>query len=406
MSTKKKVSIIGAGPSGLFSSYLLLKHGFTVDLYDSNPGIGRKFLIAGKGGLNITHSEGLDDFSTRYGKDETFFRSLLEDFSNEDLIKWCQEVGVETFIGSSGRVFPKKLNAGAFLNKWKKILNSFEEFSFYPNHSLKKISKEKELIFDKSNNEIKVHAEIVILAMGGASWKSTGSDGKWSKILSEVNFKLLPFQPMNCGFHVDWSEIFLKKSEGQPIKNISIRLNRNSVKGELMITSYGLEGGAIYAISNNIRDEILRNKICEIRIDLKPNLSKEKIREHLEKVRSKDSMKNTLRKTLKLSPSSYQLLIESSDREKIHEHEYLIDRIKSLPIIFKEIRPIDEAISTGGGVCFSSLNKSLESHENSDFYCVGEMLDFETITGGYLLQGCFSTSYRAVKSILSKKTPD
>ncbi len=399
--SSQKVSIVGAGPSGLFCAYLLLKNGFKVDLYDSNPGIGRKFLIAGKGGLNITKSEEQMSFSKKYGKDQLYFHSLLKDFGPEELVQWCNEIGIETFVGSTKRVFPEKFNAGDFLNKWKDKLNSFEGYSFYANYILTDVTKEKTLTFDFKETKKKIHSDIIILAMGGASWKKTGSNGLWVAMLDSLGVKISSFLPMNCGFEVQWSDVFLKKVEGKPLKNISIKFKEESIKGELMITSYGLEGGAIYAISNKIRDEILKYNRCEVLIDLIPKLTKEEILNSLKSMRTKDSLKNTLRKKLKLSEESYQLLLEKSDRLDINNAEYLVEKIKNTKVELKSIRPIDEAISTGGGVCFSNLTDSLEFKEIPNLYCAGEMLDFEAMTGGYLLQGCFSTSYRVVKSIIA-----
>jgi len=404
MKPLKTITIVGAGPSGLFCAYLFLKAGYKVDLYDSTPGIGRKFLVAGKGGLNITNSEELDGFSKRYGKDQALFKSLLKDFSPQDLRQWCDEIGVKTFIGSTGRIFPEKFNAGEFLNKWKSKLNNYQDFSFYPQYYLVEMTDEKEMTFIHKSERKIIKPSIAILTLGGGSWKKTGSDGQWTKFLSELGLKILPLLPMNCGFNVNWSDRFLSNCEGKPLKNIAIKFEEEVTKGEIMITSYGIEGGAIYAMSHFFREKILDAGKCIIKIDLKPDLSAEKIRKKLTEKRGKDSLKNSLRKKINLSDAGYQLLIERSDRTELNDLNYLVEVIKNLPIELHSMRPIDEAISTSGGICFSNLTKNLEFRKIKDLYCAGEMLDFETITGGYLLQGCFSSSYRVFKAIALEKS--
>ncbi len=399
----KNITIIGAGPSGLFCAYELLKAGYKVDLYDKNPAAGRKFLIAGKGGLNITHSENLEELAQKYGEHEETFQSLLKDFSNTDLQNWCGELGVKTFIGSTGRIFPTKFNAAEFLIEWLKKLKSFNNFSFYPNHELVNLSPDQEVQFLIDNNqEIAINPEILILCLGGASWQKTGSNGKWKDILSSLKIEIKEFTPMNCGFKCKWSEHFLKKELRLPIKNISLSFKDMTVKGELMTTSEGIEGGAIYAISNYLRNEINKNSIALVSIDLKPDLTKEDIIKKIHLKNNKETFKNFLRKKIKLDEASYQLLLELSDSTQYTEPLYLAQNIKGLKVRFFSPCDINKAISTGGGVDFKSLNKKLESLEYKDLYFCGEMLDFEARTGGYLLQGCFSTAARVVKSILNK----
>ena len=398
---KEKVVIVGAGPAGLFCAFLLLRHGFEVELYDQSSGPGKKFLVAGNGGLNLTHSEVLSSFSKRYGKDSEFFAELIQDYSPGDLRDFCASIGVETFIGSSGRVFPTKLKAAQMLLNWVKELKSHEGFSLYLKHRLVDFRPPNQLVFQSPDGEKIVHSAKTLLALGGASWKKTGSDGRWVSLLDKLGIEIAPLKPMNCGFDRQWSKAFLEVVDHSPLKNVAIRFGERSVRGEIMLTPFGVEGGAIYALSNLIRDEIERSGQAQIELDLKPDLSSEKICSKLKDRKTKDSMSNHLRKALGLGKSANTLLKELVSKEEYQDCSLLAERIKSLKISLHAPRPIDEAISTSGGVKFSELDRDLQSRKFPGLYIVGEMLDFEAPTGGYLLQGCFSTAYRAVSRIIS-----
>lgn len=399
---KEKVVVVGAGPAGLFCAFLLLKRGVKVELYDHSSGPGKKFLVAGNGGLNLTHSEAMASFSKRYGKDSEFFTQLIQDYSPADLRDFCASIGVETFIGSSGRVFPKKLKAAQMLLNWVKELKSHEDFSLYLKHRLVGFLPPNELVFECPDGEKTIQSAKTILALGGASWKKTGSDGRWLSLLEKVGFDIAPLRPMNCGFERQWSKTFLDVVDHSPLKNVAIRFGDRSVRGEIMLTPFGVEGGAIYALSNFIRDEIERSGQAQIELDLKPDLSLEKIRSKLKERKTKDSMSNHLRKALGLGKSANTLLKELVRKEEYQDSSLLAERIKCLNISLHAARPIDEAISTSGGVKFSELDRDLQSRKFPGLFIVGEMLDFEAPTGGYLLQGCFSTAYRAVSRIISE----
>lgn len=394
----KQVTIIGAGPAGLFSAYLLLKNGYEVHLYDHSSGPAKKFLIAGNGGLNLTHSEDLSIFATRYAKDELLFKELLSEFSPTDLRQWCHSIGIETFVGSSGRVFPTKLKAGEIVINWLKQLKSYEKFKIFLNHDLINISADKKLVFLENDIEKTVKATTIILALGGASWKKTGSDGKWKSYIEALDVKTNPFLPMNCGFERKWSEYFIKHVDRTPVKNIALTIDKSSVRSELMLTPFGIEGSAVYALSSIIRDKILEKGKALVSIDLKPDLSLEEIKKKLSGAKKKDSLANILRKTLGLNKEILILIKELHPNASVEEYPSLI---KKLEIKLEGIRPIDEAISTSGGVCFSGLTNSFESTNISGLYFAGEMLDFEAPTGGYLLQACFCTANRVIAGILS-----
>ena len=409
MSNQVIVAIVGGGPAGLFCAYELLNsgiQGIEVHLYEQTGGVGKKFLVAGNSGLNLTHSEELDKFAKRYFKDEERFTSLLEDFSASDLVSWANSLDTETFVGTSGRVFPKKMKAADILHQWMNTLKSHENFHLHLKHSLTNITADGDLIFKHDHSNKAQRADYYILAMGGGSWTKTGSDGLWMDYIEALGVTTAPLRAMNCGFEIDWSKHFQEKVDRGFVKNIVVFNETQSARGEIMLTPYGVEGGAVYAISNGLRDELEKAQSAYLHIDFKPDLRLEEVIEKLSK-RSKDSLTNRLRKQLGLDKIATSLLYEVLDRAKAQENvEYLAMTIKDCPIEVKRTRPIEEAISTSGGVCFETLNDDLSAIKNNQYYFVGEMLDFEAPTGGYLLQGCFSTAYRAVKSIKKKEGID
>jgi uncharacterized flavoprotein (TIGR03862 family) len=395
----KKITIIGAGPSGLFCAYLLVKKGHTVHLYDQMSGVGKKFLVAGHGGLNLTHSESLDTFSGRYGRHHELFSTLLEDFSPKDLQKWCHDLGVETFIGSSGRVFPQTFKAADILKRWLDELKSHDNFHLHLRHKLVGISKDRDLIFQNESDEHVVKSDFMILALGGASWKKTGSDGKWAEILSSMGIQLADFQPMNCGFEIQWSDYIKQKIDHMPLKNIGLSFASQNELGEMMLTPYGVEGGAVYALSRELVDGLKKEEKVTLYLDLKPGLKMASVKDLLKQRKNKESLSNFLRKKFKLAPIAVTLIKEcvSIDESDIDQ---LALSIKKLPLKLINTRPIDEAISTMGGVAMTDLTRNFELKLFPGFFIAGEMLDFEAPTGGYLLQGCFSTSWRVAQHIL------
>lgn len=401
MSIKEKVVIIGGGPSGLFCAERLLEKGYAVDLYDHQSGLGKKFLVAGNGGLNLTHSEDHSSFVKKYGKDETFFSDLLENFSPDDLRLWCTQIGVETFVGSSGRVFPVNLKAADILLKWISKLKSNCNFNLFLKHKLISIDKYKNICLINENKIVKTQSKYIILALGGASWKKTGSDGKWINIFSGIDIKVNKFRPMNCGFETCWSEYFIKNVRRHPLKNIEISIDNKKIRTEIMITDFGVEGTGIYAFSNLIRDKINDTSSAIITLDLLPDYSSGDILEKLNKRDSKTSLSNYLRKKFGLRKVEYTLIRELIPNEAIINNVELSEKIKSIEIKLNRPRPIDEAISTGGGICFSEVTKKMELIKIPGVYVAGEMLDYEAPTGGYLLQGCFSSSYAVVEGIVN-----
>ena len=424
---EKKVIIVGGGPTGLFAAYCLLEKGFSVDLYDQMSSVGKKFLVAGHGGLNLTHSEELTLFTSRYGKDAERFKPWLKNFSPIDLRQWCHQLGVETFIGTSGRIFPQKFKAGEMLLLWLKKLKENPHFNLYAKHRLIQIEKPKlnelknkslkaTLIFDNQGQEVSIpivhNKTAVLFALGGGSWSKTGSDGRWIKTFSDLGLKVSPFKSMNSGFECSWSSHFKNKAQFKPLKNISVLFQNKSSRGEILITPYGLEGGALYPLSGLLRDKLEQlQKInpelgVKLYLDLYPDLTENELVDRLKKPRGKNSLSNHLRKKIKLGPLGFSLLKETTSKEVFQDNNLLAHHLKQLPLDLLKIRPLEESISTSGGLNFHNLNNILMISSMPGFFVAGEMLDWEAPTGGYLLQGCFSTAYHASNGVLSYLSPE
>jgi uncharacterized flavoprotein (TIGR03862 family) len=408
----KKVVIIGAGPAGLFCAYHLLENALEqkwedgqnieVHLYDQMSSVGRKFLVAGKSGLNLTHSAELDLFSKKYGKDQELFRALLENYSAQDVRAWAKKLGIDTFIGTSGRVFPTQMKAAKMLLNWQKHLMQFPNFHLHLNHRLMDLVQENEITschFECRGEQISTQADAVVLSMGGGSWKVTGSDGKWMKLMEKLHVKTEPLVGANCGYETNWSKTFIDKVDRSPLKNIQLQVADEKSRGELMLTPFGVEGTAIYNLSHKINQQLADRGQAIIKIDLKPDLTQEEILGKILNKKSKQSLSNHLRKTLKFNHTMTVLLRELTDKEVFQDFEKLSFSIKNLFLTLNSSRPMDEAISTSGGVSMHEINSKLELKKIPGVYIIGEMLDFHAPTGGYLLQACFSSAYHVAKGI-------
>jgi uncharacterized flavoprotein (TIGR03862 family) len=397
VSNDNHINIVGAGPTGLFCSFLLLKSGYRVTLYDQMSGVAKKFLVAGNGGLNLTHSEKIEDFSKRYGENSERFLNLLKDFSNDDLRNWCKYLGFDTFVGTSGRVFPKEFKAAQLLSGWLKKLKSYPKFDLKLKTKL--IDIEGSLLTFSSDKEFKVEADYIVLALGGSSWKKTGSDGLWVSVLNKLNLDVKPFGAINCGFETSWSDFFKSSFETFPIKNVVVHVGPHNVRSEMMITKYGVEGSAIYALSREIQNKLEQDESTVINLDLFPDISSEEILKKISVKRPKVSRSNHLRKALKLNSNTNTLIKDCISKEDYLDDKALSRILKSLPIKIENPRPIDEAISTSGGVSFSNLSEDFSLKTFPNIFIGGEMLDWDAPTGGYLLQGCFSIAYKISKSL-------
>jgi uncharacterized flavoprotein (TIGR03862 family) len=386
--------VIGGGPAGLRAAEIGSAAGLRTLLADRMPSVGRKFLVAGRGGLNLTHSEPVDNFPSRYGGHERW-TSLLADFSPDDLRAWAKGLGVETFIGTSGRVFPTTKQAAPLLRRWLKRLKE-QGVEFRTRHEWAGFRRlatgEWEFTFQTTEGNSSLITRAVILALGGGSWPQTGSTGTWTSILRAAGVGIAPFAPANCGYEVAWPANFLELAEGKPLKNIVVRAGQTAVAGELFVTRYGLEGGALYQVGRALR----AMPSPRIEIDLKPSFTVEELVGKLNPSPSGQLLESAIR-AWKLSPAVAALLQTGPG---LDSPERLAQAAKAFPIELLRPRPLAEAISTAGGVAWAELNGDLMLKHFPGVFCAGEMVDWEAPTGGYLLQGCFSTATRAARGAI------
>ncbi len=393
---KKSVAIIGGGPTALLLASFLDPTQFDVTIFEKNKSLGRKFLVAGKGGFNLTHSEPLTDFIKRYTP-SSFLEKALSNFTNEDLRIWFESIGVPTFIGSSNRVYPiKGIKPIEVLNTITKQLISNKVKIQYQSTWNGWSDNKRPLI-----NQEEINTEHTIFALGGGSWKVTGSDGLWLDVFKAKGIKTSSFIPSNCAYQILWKKEFLDKNEGTPLKNISISCKQQTQKGEVVITNFGIEGNAIYALSPQIQNLLKTEKVAEISIDLKPMLSEESVLERLRISKAKN-ISNTLKNDLKLGSCQVDLLKFYLSKEEYLDLNTLSKKIKELPLQITKASPLDEAISTTGGIELDQVDSNFELKELKNTFCVGEMLNWNAPTGGYLLQACFSMGVHLAKHLNQK----
>jgi uncharacterized flavoprotein (TIGR03862 family) len=398
------IVIIGGGPAGLMAAEVLSASGAAVSVYERMPTMGRKFLIAGRGGLNLTHSEPFERFLSRYGEAAPQLRPMLEAFPPSKLIAWAYGLGQETFTGSSGRIFPKAMKASPLLRAWLARLRA-QNVALNTRHDWLGWNDAGALVFRLADATIKhVHADATILALGGASWPKLGSDGGWVQILQSKGVTIAPLKPANCGFTVAWSDIFKARFAGSPLKNVALTFGGRTARGDALITSYGIEGGAIYALYASLRDAISNFRHAKLAIDLRPDIPAAQLAAKLDKPRGKQSVANFLRKTAHFSPLEINLLRESNGLE-LPEGAALAKLVKSLPLELTATQGLARAISTAGGIAFSALDETLMLRAMPNVYAAGEMLDWEAPTGGYLLQACFATATAAAHGVLQRTKP-
>ena len=398
------VAIIGGGPAGLMAAEVLALHGVQVDLYDAMPSVGRKFLLAGKGGMNITHSEDIDGFLSRYGARRNEIAAMLQDFGPDQLREWIHGLGIDTFVGSSGRVFPADMKAAPLLRAWLHRLRE-AGVRFHMRHRWLGWDAEGKLRFATPEGEVFASASASILALGGGSWARLGSDGAWMPLLRERGVDLAPLQPSNCGFDVDWSEHFRSRAAGEPLKTIAatVMLSDGTPQrrqGECIVTDTGIEGGLIYALSAPLRDAITSSTPATLYLDLLPDWMPSRVLSELQHPRGARSMSSHLQSRLKLKGAKAALLRECTSAEDFQDMHKLAQAIKELPVRLRAPRPIDEAISSAGGVPFEAMRNDLMLHRLPGVFCAGEMLDWEAPTGGYLLTACFASGRVAAQGAL------
>jgi uncharacterized flavoprotein (TIGR03862 family) len=408
------VAIVGGGPAGLMAAQVLCDAGHNVHLFDAMPSIGRKFLLAGKGGLNLTHSEGADAFAGRYGERRHAIEDLLKDFDPTAVRAWALGLGVETFVGSSGRVFPKDMKAAPLLRAWLQRLRrpaSGVGVQFHMRHRWTGWADGTGslLSFDGPEGPVQVQAQAVVLALGGGSWARLGSNGAWVPLLSARGVAVAPLLPANCGFDIQggWSEHFATRFAGQPFKSVAITLTTShgihfARKGEFVATATGIEGSLVYAASALLRDDIIRTGSATLHLDLLPDMADERVLAEVQHPRGSRSLSSHLKSRLHLDGIKAGILHELLPKEAFNNPVRLAQAIKALPLTVTATRPIDEAISTAGGVLFEALTPELMLEAMPGVFCAGEMLDWEAPTGGYLLQACFASGWRAGHGVLQR----
>lgn len=389
MNTSPSLAIIGGGPAGLMAAEVARAAGLDVDVYEGKGSVGRKFLLAGKGGLNLTHSEIFQPFLARYGDRAQQVRPWLEQFDNDAVRAWARDLGIATIVGTSGRIFPADMKAAPLLRGWVRRLRE-SGVRFHVHHDCKAIDG-NELTFRTPRSETTSRADAIVLAMGGGSWPELGSDGQWVEWLQD-RVDIAPLQPSNCGFDIGWSDIFSQRFAGQPLKTITVSTEDSPpLQGECVITAKGIEGSAIYALSAKLRDVIARDGSAEIRFDLLPAYEKTKLIEKLSQPRGSRSLTEHLRRTVGIDGVKMGLLYEFVQRTDMQDATKLASTIKSLPVKLLRPRPIAEAISSAGGVRFDALDDQLMIKSLPGVFCAGEMIDWEAPTGGYLLNACLAS---------------
>ncbi|MGO2233435.1 aminoacetone oxidase family FAD-binding enzyme [Marinomonas sp. UCMA 3892] len=400
--TQKTVIVVGAGPAGLMAAEGICALGHQVHVYDAKPSACRKFLLAGVGGMNITHSEAYPEFIQRYYDKAEWLNTSISQFDADALCEWIHNLGIETFVGTSGRVFPKDMKAAPLLRNWLKRLRE-AGVQFHMRHKMVGLSANK-VMFDHVGESVTAQADAIVLAMGGASWPKLGSDGAWLPILAEKGIDVAPLQSANCGFYSEWSEHLKNKFAGTPLKDVafSFTLKDGQVvtkKGECIVTQDGMEGSLIYAFSKYLRDGINASGQSSLLMDFLPLQSEAQVIKKLRNTKPKESFSKYLKRTLSITGVKAVLLHESFPKEAFQTPESLARCLKAVPVSFYKTKPIEEVISSAGGVCESSVDDKLMLKAMSGVFCAGEMLDWEAPTGGYLLTACFATGHLVAQGV-------
>jgi uncharacterized flavoprotein (TIGR03862 family) len=392
-------AVIGAGPSGLMAAEVLAAAGIRVDVYDAMPSVGRKFLMAGKGGLNLTHAEAPELFVARYGARRLQIEALLREFGPATLREWVSGLGVDTFVGSSGRIFPSGMKAAPLLRRWLHRLRE-ADVKFHMRHRWLGWHADGALRFTAPPGELSVRADAVILALGGGSWARLGSDAAWVPVLEQRGIAIAPLQPANCGFDIGWSEHFRARYAGQPVKSVVASFTDCAGKthvrqGECIVTDHGIEGGQVYALAAPLRDAIATSGAALLHLDLLPGRDPQRVAAEVARPRGARSLSSHLQSRLGIKGVKAGLLRECVPVEDLAAPLRLAAALKALPLRLIATRPIDEAISTAGGVAFEALDGRLMIRDLPGVFCAGEMLDWEAPTGGYLLTACFASGRAA-----------
>lgn len=401
MSSPGRVAVVGGGPAGLMAAEVLAQGGASVDLFDAMPSVGRKFLLAGRGGLNLTHSEPTPALLARYGARGEALRRAVEDFDGPAVRAWAHELGIETFVGTSGRVFPADMKAAPLLRAWLHRLRA-SGVRVHTRHRWTGWTEQGALRFDAPSGEVTHAADATVLALGGASWSRLGSDGSWAPLLAQHAVALAPFQPSNCGFDVArWSDHLRQRFAGQPLKTVAARVADGPMQpGEFVVTDTGIEGSLVYAFSAQLRERIASDGEATLVVDLLPQHTLAQVLAETSRPRGPRSLSTHLKSRFGLHGLKVALLHELLSPQQLADPAQLAQALKALPITVVRPRPIDEAISTAGGVAFEALDAQGMLQALPGTFCAGEMLDWEAPTGGYLLTACFATGRVAAQGAL------
>ena len=403
---RRTAVVVGGGPSGLMAAEVLATAGLRVDLYEHMPSVGRKLLLAGRSGLNLTNNEPLKQMAERFGR-APLVSEAVRRYPPSALRDWAAGLGELTYIGSSGRVFPVAFRATPLLRAWLARLNALE-VRIHVRHRWMGWAATEDGKLDARTHRFRtpvgetrvVSGDVTVFALGGASWPRVGSDGSWAALFTAAGLDVNALKPANCGLHVNWSPTFVERFVGVPVKNTRVSVGEASARGDVMITDRGLESGPIYMVSSVVRDAVERDGQCAILIDLHPDLSAEAIVARLSSRRTKDSATNFLRRTLGLSPVAIALLREATRNELPSDSLQLAELIKAIPLTIKSVAPLGRAISTAGGLKFHELDDHFMIRSLPGTFVAGEMLDWEAPTGGYLLQASFSTAVAAARGAI------
>ena len=392
---RRSVVVAGAGPAGLMAAEVAATAGNRVTIIEQMPSAGRKFLMAGRGGLNLTHSEPIEDFLGRYGTGREPLEAAIRAFPPEALVAWAQALGQETFVGTSGRIFPRAMKASPLLRAWLARLAGLG-VDLRLRHRLLDIQEDLTIMAAGSDGtRVAIEADAIVLALGGASWPRLGSDGHWAELLARHGVDVRSFAPSNSGVAITWGPELAQRHAGAPLKRIAISCSDQTSRGEAIVTASGLEGGAIYALSPAIREAIARDGAAALSLDLRPDVGVDALATRLASARKGDSRANVLRKAARLSPAAIAVLREATGNQIPNDSPALAAMIKAVPLQVRALAPLASAISTAGGVAWPEIDAHFMLRKWPGIFCAGEMLDWEAPTGGYLLQACFATGRMA-----------
>jgi uncharacterized flavoprotein (TIGR03862 family) len=397
-----RVAVVGGGPAGLMAAEVLAAAGLPVDLYDAMPSVGRKFLLAGRGGLNLTHSEPDAQLRTRFGAAEPALRAALDAFGAEALRAWAADLGVATFVGTSGRVFPVDMKAAPLLRAWLHRLRA-AGVQLHARHRWTGWADDGAMRFETPTGPVQTRPLAAVLALGGASWARLGSDGAWVPWLTAVGVPVSPLRPSNCGFDLlrPWSDFLRQRFAGQPVKPVAMQFDGHRQQGEFVLTDTGIEGSLVYAFSAALREAIARDGQATATLDLLPDHDADRVRAELQRPRGTRSLATHLKSRLGIAGLKLALLHEVLGAEGLADVDRLAEALKALPLTLAAPRPLDEAISTAGGVAFDALDHRLMLRNRPGVFCAGEMLDWEAPTGGYLLTAAMATGRQAGAGVVT-----